>query len=51
MNDCAFECSQCSIDLSEYMLLKLLVAGLSDTALKQRVNEMCDSITGVDALR
>ena len=51
VNEWAFQCPQCSIDLSEYMLLKRLVGGLSDTALKQHVYMLCESITSVDELR
>ncbi|KAK8387813.1 hypothetical protein O3P69_020024 [Scylla paramamosain] len=36
VNDCAFECPQYSLNLSEYLLLKKLVVGIRDTGLKQQ---------------
>ncbi|MPC22052.1 hypothetical protein E2C01_015058 [Portunus trituberculatus] len=51
VNDCAFECPQCSLNLSEYLLLKKLVVGIRNTGLKQQVYQACDSIGSVDALR
>ncbi|KAK8398888.1 hypothetical protein O3P69_004170 [Scylla paramamosain] len=51
VNDCAFECPQCSLNLSEYLLLKKLVVGIRDTGLKQQVYQACDSLGSVDALR
>ena len=51
ISDCAFQCPECECSLSEYLLLRKLEAGLYDTALKQQVYQMCDSITSVDALR
>ena len=51
VNDCAFQCPQCSYNLSEYLLLKKLVVGLRDTVLKQQVYQACDTINSVDALR
>ena len=50
-NDCAFQCPQCSCNLSEYLLMKKLIVGLSDTGLKQQVYQMCDSIGSVEALK
>ncbi|KAK8383417.1 hypothetical protein O3P69_019064 [Scylla paramamosain] len=51
VNDCAFDCPPCSLNLSEYLLLKKLVVGIRDTGLKQQVYQTCDSLGSVDALR
>ena len=49
--DCSFHCPNCSFDLTEYMLLRKLMVGLSDTKLRRHVFQSCDKITNVDALR
>lgn len=48
--DCGFQCHQCSVNNTEYLLLKRLTLGLSDVELKQ-VYQMCNSINSVDTLR
>lgn len=48
--DCGFQCHQCSVNITEYLLLKRLTLGLSDVVLKQ-VYQMCNSINSVDTLR
>ena len=49
--DCEFSCPNCSHDLSEYMLLRKLMVGLSDQVLKRQVYQMCNNYKDVDSLR
>ena len=49
--DCEFKCPNCAFDLSEFMLLRKLMVGLSDQVLKRQVFQMCDVFKSVDALR
>ena len=49
--DCEFKCPNCSLDLSEYMLLRKLMVGLSDQVLKRQVFQSCKNFDSVDALR
>ena len=39
--DCGFQCSSCECNLSEYMLLRKMLLGLRDSALKQEVFYHC----------
>ena len=50
-NDCDFQCPKCSECLSEYMLLRKIIVGLSDPVLKRHVFQVCDSFSNVDALQ
>lgn len=49
--DCAFKCPQCDLNLSEYMLLRKLMVGLSDAVLKCQAYHACDLTGSVDELR
>ncbi|KAK3888627.1 hypothetical protein Pcinc_007352 [Petrolisthes cinctipes] len=49
--NCKFQCPHCHGDLSEYMLLRKLMGGLSDKVLKREVFQMYDQFKSVDALR
>ncbi|XP_066957154.1 uncharacterized protein [Macrobrachium rosenbergii] len=49
--DCAFTCPNCNHDLSEYMLLRKLMVGLSDKVLKRQVFQSCNDIRDIDSLR
>ena len=51
VTDCAFQCPNCVYDLSEYMLLRKLMVGLSDKTLKRQVFQSCHEIHSVDSLR
>ena len=49
--DCEFKCPNCSHDLSEYMLLRKVMVGLSDKELKRQVFQVCTSFSDIDALK
>ena len=49
--DCEFECPNCSVDLTEYFLLRKVMVSLSDVKLKGHIFQSCDKIRSVDALR
>ena len=49
--DCGFQCPDCSSDLSEYMLMRKVMVGLRDPALKQEVFRKCDLFKDADGLR
>lgn len=49
--DCGFECPKCRDNLSEYMLLRKVMVGLHDPALKQEVFRKCDTFGDIDGLR
>ncbi|XP_076063459.1 uncharacterized protein LOC143038319 [Oratosquilla oratoria] len=49
--ECGFRCPDCDSDLSEYMLLRKVMVGLHDPALKQDVFRRCDSFKDMDDLR
>ena len=49
--DCGFQCPDCRSDLSEYMLMRKVMVGLHDPALKQEVFRRCDSFKDADSLR
>ena len=46
--ECGFQCSQCEVDLSDYILLRKLVVGLSNPVLK--VFQGCPTFTSVEKL-
>lgn len=45
------QCPECACDLNEYVLLRILVVGLSDQEMKLHVFQRCESYANVDALR
>lgn len=49
--ECGFQCPECEVDLSDYMLLRKLVVGLSDPVLKKEVFQGCPTLTSVEKLR
>ncbi|KAG0713911.1 hypothetical protein GWK47_015165 [Chionoecetes opilio] len=49
--DCEFQCPQCECNLSEYMLLRKVMVGLGDSALKQEVFRQCHTFDDVESLR
>ena len=49
--DCGFECPTCSCDLSEYMLVRKVMVGLSDESMKREVFRQCDTLNDIDKLR
>ena len=49
--DCAFQCPDCDRDLSEDMLVRKLVAGLREPALRCEVFQCCTQFKDVDRLR
>ena len=49
--DCGFHCPSCDYDLIEYMLLRKVMAGLSDHKLKQYVFQTYESYHSVDTLK
>ena len=49
--DCDFQCPGCERDLSEYMLLRKVLVGLSDSSLKREVFRQCDAFSDVGSLR
>ena len=49
--DCAFQCPDCDKDLSEYMLVRKLVAGLREPALRREIFQCHGQFTDVDSLR
>ena len=49
--DCGFECPQCAFDLTEYVLVRKVMAGLSDPELRQEVFRRCDSFDSIEKLR
>ena len=48
--ECYFQCPMCEGDLSDYMLLRKLVVGLSDPVLKKEVFQGCPAFTSVEKL-
>ena len=46
--DCEFQCSECECDLSEYILLRKVLVGLCDAALKQEVFRQCHTFSDVE---
>ena len=50
-SDCDFKCPNCDFNLSEYMLMRKLMIGLSDQELKRQVFQSCNQFDNVDALR
>lgn len=49
--DYDFQCPSCECNLSEYMLLRKVLVGLRDSALKQEVFRDCHTFGDVDSLR
>ena len=49
--DCGFQCPRCDCDLTEYMLLRKVMVGLSDQCLRREVFRKCDSFSDIDSLR
>lgn len=49
--DCAFQCPDCDKDLSDYMLVRKLIAGLRDPALRREVFQCHVQFRDVDSLR
>ena len=47
---CEFECPQCDSDITEYVLVRKIIAGISDSALRQEVFRKCDDFVDVDSL-
>lgn len=49
--DCDFRCPHCDGDLSDYMVLRKAIVGLSNPALKKELFQQCDVYSDVDKLR
>ncbi|MPC64573.1 hypothetical protein E2C01_058691 [Portunus trituberculatus] len=49
--DCGIQCPRCDSSLSEYMLLRKVMAGLSDQCLRQEVYRKCGAFSDIDSLR
>ncbi|KAG0701317.1 Retrovirus-related Pol polyprotein from transposon 17.6 [Chionoecetes opilio] len=49
--ECQFRCRTCDTDLSDYMLLRKVMVGLSDPALKKEVFQGCPSFNSVGQLQ
>lgn len=49
--DCNFRCPQCDSDLSDYMILRKALVGLSNPTLKRELFQQCGMYSDVDELR
>ena len=49
--DCGFQCPKCDGDLTEYMMLRKVMVGLSDQCLRQEVYRKCSTFNNIDSLR
>lgn len=49
--DCGFKCPKCDSDISKYMLLRKVIVGLSDYALRREVFGRCETFSDIDSLR
>ncbi|XP_045122674.1 uncharacterized protein LOC123511117 [Portunus trituberculatus] len=49
--DCVFQCPDCDKDLSDFMLVRKLIAGLRDPALRREVFQCHVKLRDVDSLR
>ena len=49
--DCGFACPHCNGDLSDYVLLRKVVSGLSDSAMRQEVFRRYTTLDSIEKLR
>ena len=49
--DCDFECSKCKNNMTNYMLVRKVMAGIYDTELRREVFRKCDVLSEIDKLR
>lgn len=49
--DCEFQCPESQFDLSEYVLLRKVMTGLSDSSMRQEVFRQCEGFSDMDILR